>query len=269
MDFDEKTYQLIEKYLAGKMHGPELIDFEKKIESLPQLKDEIAINKELLAHFDEGHVVTKSDIELVQFLGGQEAEAFKAKLNVAQKKVNSSVKTETTKVRKLGMKPLAIAASLLLLVGVFFFINSNGNTPENIFASYDKPVEINLIQKGLDGMGLSNIQNLFNNQKYSETQNLLTPILDTLSKENPFWFDLSLTQGLSFLALDENEKAKNIFKDLKNSEFVDSPKANWYYILTLLKQGEKETTVQEINSYLNSGKKYKKKELQSILSELE
>ncbi len=272
MDFDERTYELIERYLNGELKGQELADFEARIESIPQLKEEININKELLAHFNEGHTVEDSDKDLGNFFKSREADDFRKKLDVAlenSKKGAITKNIKEAKVKRMGWKPLAIAASVLLLLGMFFLIpNMNSASPEDLYAYHTGHDNLNLVQKGVDQVYISEIQKAFNSKDYNLAGQLLQPVLDTLSSNSPYWFDLNLASGLSFMQTGKEVKAEAIFKSLKESDFIDAPKATWHYVLALLKQGKGEEAKNEIQSYLKTGQSYKADKMKEILGDL-
>lgn len=271
MEINEGTYELIERYLNGDLSGQELIDFEKQIESIPQLKEEIKINKELLAHFNEGHVVNESDPSLEKFYESKETQAFKAKLNdtlADYKKKNTTIKP-VAKVRKLSWKSIALAASVLLLIGFFFIQNiGTSSSPEDLFAANFVEEPLSLMTKGSTEDNIAAIEKFYNNKDYSQAEPLLETLMDTLSTNHPNWFNLKLSQGIVALKTDKNKVAQNIFNDLRNEDSLDAPKADWYYILVLLKQGKAEEASQAIQSYLDNGGTYRSRELKEILEAL-
>ena len=272
MDFNENIYDLIDRYLNGELKGQELTDFEQQINSISQLKDEIKIHQELLAHFnDEPLEVQESDVSLENFLGSKEANAFQNKLNkaLATHKNQKEEKAPEAKVRKMNWKPLALAASILLIVG-FFYINNMSSTanPQDLFAEYSKPEKLSVITKGSTEDIIVSIENDFNTGGYAKANSQLSTLMDTLSTLHPNWFDLKLAEGISNLELNENEAAKTIFDELRKTDYLNAPKADWQYILTLLKLGETGNAKTAINNYLNSDKNYKAKELKSIQKKL-
>lgn len=273
MEFNEKIYDLIDRYINGELQGQELADFESRINSIPQLKDEIKIQKELLAYFnDEPLEVQESDISLENFLKSKEANDFQNKLNktLAQHKNQQEKKAPKAKIRKMNWKPLALAASILLIVGFFYINNMTSKTnPQELFAEYSKPGKLSVITKGSTDDIIANIEKDFNAGEYNKASMQLSSLMDTLSSEHPNWFDLKLAQGISSLELGENEEAKTIFNALRKTDYLNAPKADWHYILTLLKTGEAEAAKAEIKAYLNSSKSYKAKELKEIQEKLD
>lgn len=273
MDLDERTYQLVEQYLNGELKGQELIDFEEKIASIPQLKEVVNINKELLAHFNEGHVVEETDPDLEKMYTAKEVEIFKGKLVATleeHKKQNPIIKKEAT-VKKISWKLIAaaVAASILVVVACFYYYNLNSEiSSEELFAQHFTQEPLSLTTKGEGEEIISEIEKSYNNQNFVAAEPLLSSMLDSLSIEHPFWFDLQLSQGISLLKLGKNKEAKDIFNTLRKSDSIDAPKGNWYYILTVLKEGKKEKALEEINTYLKDGGIYKATELKEIRKEL-
>lgn len=274
MEINERIYELIDKYLNGELKGQELIDFEKQIETIPQLKDEIKIQQELLTHFEGGVLeVEESDIHLQEFLESDDAKNFQQQLNqtLAQhKKQNQSTdKPNEAKVRKLGWKPIAVAASLLLLVGFFYMNNlDSGMSSQELFAEYSKHEPLAMVTKGSTDDAIAEIEKTFNAKDYQKAKDLLATVLDTLSNEHPNRFDLELSRAISEMELGNDERAKNLFLTLSDSEYINAPKATWYYFMVLLKEGNTEKFKKEVNAYLEDGNTYKQKELKEILKEL-
>lgn len=273
MDLNEEIYELIERYLNGELQGAELLDFERRIESVPQLKEEIKLQKELQQYFDgEMLGVEKSDMELEKFLDSKEAKDVQNILDNTLKKQKQKNKSDSTKNKKINWKLLIIPLLVLILLLLVLFYFNNENTeinPQQIFAEYNVHDNISITNKGDAEKILSTIENDFNNKNYTALENLIPSLLDTLPENNPNWSTLKLSEGIVALELNKNDEAASIFKTLQNSDYLNADEAAWYYILTLLKKGDKENAIKEINILLNSPSKYKEKELREILEDLD
>jgi hypothetical protein len=215
--------------------------------------------------------VQESDVSLENFLGSKEANAFQNKLNktLATHKNQEQEKAPEAKVRKMNWKPLALVASILLIVGFFYISNLNSvANPQDLFAEYSKPEKLSVITKGSTEDIISSIENDFNTGDYTKANSQLSTLMDTLSTSHPNWFDLKLAEGITALELNKNEVAKTIFNALRKTDYLNAPKADWHYILTLLKLEKTENAKTEIKNYLNSGSDYKAKELKEIQKKL-
>ncbi len=278
MEFNERIYDLIDRYLNGELQGQELREFEQQIESIPQLKDEIRIQEELLAHFnDEPLAVEESDVELEAFLGSKEAMDMQSKLKGALSKHNEKAKTQKEKsssqpdgkVKRFNWKPLAVAATVLLLVGFFYVTNMNGGmSSDELFAEYHKVEPLALVTKGSTDDIMAEIEKQFNAKSYDEAAVLMGNVLDTMPETHNNWFDLKLSKGIADMEMNDITSAQSVFDELRKGDYLNAPKADWYYILSLLKQGDGDNARKEIEQYLEKGGRYKKNELEAILNQL-
>ncbi len=271
MEYDDKTYLLIEQYLLGQLKGKELADFENRMANDTTFNQEVRMNRSLFNHFDEGVEIHSRNEELEAFYQSDDARRFKAQLNESYTQYKNEADTDKpiAKVRKLGWKPLAVAASILLLVGFFLFNPFGGPAgSDELLAAYVEHEPLALVTKGNTEDAIVDIETAFNNKDYTQSITLIDAVLESLDEQSPYWFDLNLSKGIAEWETDNTQAAKTIFDTLRKSDFQDAPKADWYYILTLLKEDDRANAKEEIQTYLSNGGTYKSKEMRAILKEL-
>ncbi len=277
MIFDQETYEWIERYLLGELPEIERQQFEERLQSDANFAEEVEILSALYGHFEDRPVENPAADD---FIASGKVDDFKKNLEntlrqYKQGEANISstdtVERPKAKVRKIGrIVPLSIAAALILLLGVLLWMENNGSaSPGELYADYGTHEPLALVQKSDNSEEhIASIEKAFNEGDYKTTLSLLSPVLDTISTNHPYSFSLKWSKGTSLLETGKYAEAEAIFNELKQSNSIDAPKADWYLVLTYLKQGNKEKTVSLINEYLEKSRTYKQKEMKAILAAL-
>jgi len=257
MNFDAETYETIENYLTDNLQGTLRSDFEQRLKTDKALAEEVALHEKLYDH-----------IAIKTALKSDEAHAFQGKLNnaLAEHKHKNS---ENNNIRRINWKPLAIAASISLLIGFFLFKNYNtAPTPLALYDNYAKHETLALVSKGAEDHNFSEIATAFQQDNYNLTHKKISMALQELPQNHPHWFSLKLTQGICQLELDKVGDAQTIFKELSKADHPDAPKADWYLVLAYLKKGNTELAAQVIDKALAAGHGYKAEEMREIKAAL-
>ena len=254
MNFNAETYETIENYLTGNLQGTPHSNFEKRLESEKLLAEEVMIHERLYKH-----------IELTTVLESDEGHAFQGKLNNALEQHNHK-NSGNDKIHRLNWKPLAIAASITLLIGFFLFSNYNtATTPLTLYDNYAKHETLALASKGTETYNFSAITTAYQQENYKLTDEKIRMALQELPQNHPHWFSLKLTQGICQLELPGKiDDAKTIFQGLSKADHPDAPKADWYLVLTYLKQGNVKLATEVIDATLAKGHGYKAREMREI-----
>ncbi len=254
MNFDAETYETIENYLTGKLQGTPRSDFEQRLQTDKGLAEEVAIHEKLY-----------EQMAIKTVLASAEANAFQDKLNNAL--TQHKQKNAQTTIRKLNWKPLAIAASISLLIG-FFFLQNGSTDSLTLYNDYAKHETLALVSKGAENYDFSEITAAYQKDQYELTDEKIRMALQELPQNHPHLFSLKLTQGICRLELDKVDEAKRIFQRLSQTDHLDAPKADWYLVLTYLKQGNTELAKQVIDKAFAAGHGYKAKEMREIKAAL-
>ena len=211
---------LKQSYLEGKMEPSELLEFEQKIKSDPELAREI---KEL-QRIDLG-------------LQALNYESFK----------NEVLSWEGEYKTKPDVIPLnryiAIAAGILLLLipTVMLLYNSQGVDSSNLYAQYYAPYQDVVLERGDD----SEVQEILaqSMQEYnSENYRTAIPGFTDYLDQNPEDYKVYLYLGICQLEIDQFADAEEIFIRAENDPYFKQ-QAQWYRAMTYLKGDQKQPLV--------------------------
>lgn len=248
--------QVIDDYLRGKLSKEAHIAFKKQLLVDHDLAEEVAITKNLYAfHYSDEwekiSTLTNEGIAYKEYLLSQDAKKIKTAINDAKNMYKHQVIIPPRK----RYRWYGVAASLALLIALFFVFRSDKKTPEILYAEYSTLSDLpSLVQRNnnTDKL-LANAEELFLNQHYLSAINTLEQYKHKTSPS------ILIYKGLCFLELNQYHKAKTTFITLQNSDFLDKDKAYWYLALTYLKQKDIANTKKTLqlimaNSYYNHEK---------------
>ncbi len=228
VDFSDYS-ELIDKYLAGGMSENERKGFEQ----------ELSVSPELQKMVNDTKLIKKAIIAV-------ERERILTEVQKVAKEFNNGTNVErgiaVSKTRKMLIRNLSIAASIVILVSVGIVSLIKNNTSSYIteytpYVGYEKlsargdtrseddPVEV-----------LNNAWELYNSKKYKRSLKRIESVTDPGYFEADFLF-------LKGLCLIEGQKYKDAIEALSvaaNSRFRYTGDAQWYLGLTYLEIGEKE-----------------------------
>ncbi|MEP2277950.1 hypothetical protein [Maribacter sp.] len=239
--------QLLLKYFDGSLTETERITFNQLVESDIEFKAQFEFEKDV-----KSIVRTSENDNLKKKLQGFESELS----GVAnQKKQNF-------------WKPLSIAASIALLVGLSWFVFNSDvfNGTEELYASnYEKyPNTVYTITRG-DVSDESLERLAFEAYETNDYDIAITYLIELKEKTGLDYVDFYL--GQVYLANGDYLKATDKFQEIIsiNSEFKDE--GYWYAALANLKLEQKEEAENLLEQLINMGT-YKKDEATKLLKEL-
>lgn len=235
-DFDQ-----IEKYLLSQMSDAEHQAFETQIASDENLQTEVDNYRTLLL--------------------GIETKSLKDKLALISKEKQS---IPPKKVRNLYTKPLAIAASILLLLSAgLFLIQSETASPTELYAQYYNPDPGLPTVMGIeDQVDFRMAMNDYKQQSYSEALESFDAISEQISNDT-----LQYYKAMCHLNLNELDAAAGILSGIKeNSVFVE--RKEWYQLLIALKTNDANAAAQIANKINANSKHFYYEEARQILDQL-
>lgn len=212
---NEERYILFDQYLQDELNADAKTDFEKQLSQDAEFASQFETFKNVQVQLN-----TKFGIE-------QERQAFKENLT------QISEKHFGEKVKVIGLKPwyLAVAASVAVLFGLFFF-NYNQNP---VFADYNNPEQASFTERGTIDETLKEAETAYNRKRY----NTAIPLFEkVLQKQNTA--EIQFFYGVSLLIESHYLKAEAVFNKLKEGTSVYKEKAIWYLALSKLKQKDYE-----------------------------
>ena len=167
----EELYIAFENYLNNEMPLDEKTEFEKKLQTDNSFKNQFELYKETTAFLEN-----KFSSETI---------SFKENLKTISENHFSEGKKTKAKVISLQSKWFAVAAMLVVFIGIWF-INTNGNPN---YSDYNQHENANFIVRSEGNEDLKAAQEAFNVQNYEKAavlfENFLSLTLYFLEKNHP------------------------------------------------------------------------------------
>ncbi|GEL10701.1 Tetratricopeptide repeat-containing protein [Flavobacterium glycines] len=208
---NEEKYILFGQYLQGEMSAEEKIDFEKKLSENHELASEFESFKEVQIQLE-----TKFDF-------AADRDAFEANLKTISKE---HFKPQKTKVISIKTWTYLVAASVVLLLGLFLF-----NPSKPGFEEYNQYENAYLTERG-DGIeNLKQAESAFNAKNYKAA----IPLFETVLKENKS-AEIQYFYGISLLENNQIKEAEMAFNEIKLGNSIYKNKAIYGLALAKLKQ---------------------------------
>lgn len=232
----QKHQELLEAYLANNLEKEARADFEKQLETNKELAQELALHKEL----DEA-------------LQDQETFDFESTLLEVRSELDEEEEEETdtgsAKVVPFFKKyrGLSIAASILLLIGAFYFLQPS--TSSDPFAQFYEPYPNYLTTRSGDPSENELLNNSILQYKNKDFQNALNGF-QSLLDANANQYDLIFYKGMCQLELKQSDAAIASLKDViaeGANQYVQP--ALWYSALAQVQKEDlaaAKTTLQSI-----------------------
>lgn len=240
----EELYLLFENYLNNEMSLEEKTSFENQLQNDPKLKEQFELYKQTTQFLE------------VKF--SKETVDFKENLkSISENHFADSIKKKT-KVISLQSKWFAIAAILVVFIGVWF-MNNNGNPS---YSDYNQHENANFVERGSVIKDLKVAQEAFNNKNYEEAIPLFEKVL--VEYKRP---EIEFYYGVSLLEVNKTSEAETVFRDLKNGTSVYNQKAIWYLALTKLKLEDFESCKTYLKEISADSEEFEK--AQELLNELD
>lgn len=233
MKMTQELSEQIENYIKGSLSGKSLKDFEKTIESSPELQEEIKIQSEL------NNVLTN-----------KKSLNFRKKLIEINNELNLEKTHKETNNTSNTFTLWKIAASILILIGISSLIwLTNSSTSEDLFSEYYVPYPIGDIKRGDESSSDDNFKKIVFNYKKKEYKKVI-PVLENIIEQNHNNPQLKLCLGNSYLNTGQLEKAETIFLSFsKQDQYYND--ATWFLSLTYLKMKKEKQVILLLNK-LNS-----------------
>jgi|GEM_PF-3453479 len=225
LDINNNRNELIEQYLTGIMTPETTFAFEKLIAENESLAKDVELVKHLNAHFNENYISLKNKIDttdLDSYFRSDEAKILKKTIE------NIGITYASKKKFKF---PISIAASL---IGLFicvagYFQFSKHDLYDDYYTETDMP---SLVSRSATHDLSIEIVYAYQERQFSKANNLyLTYIESTTSfNENIFIYG-----GMTYLKLNEYDKALIEFNKMTLSNSIDNSKGLWFTAMVYLK----------------------------------
>ncbi|MDX6192021.1 tetratricopeptide repeat protein [Flavobacterium sp. Fl-318] len=209
---NEERYILFDQYLQGELTVDEKANFEKQLSE----------DQEFSAEF-EAFQIAQQQLEN-KFGIAAAREAFKENLmKISDNHFNKN------KSKVIALKPwnYAVAASVVLLVGLFFF----NYTQKPIYEEYSEHEQAYFTERGDVNTALKQAEITFNAHNYKAA----IPHFETALKESKTP-EVQYFYGISLLEDNQYKKAETTFEELRSGTSAYKYKATWNLALSKLKQ---------------------------------
>lgn len=244
-----KNYKIIEKYIANELSNDELKWVEQQLQE----------NKDFAKQL-------KMQIELEKSIGQNDVIDLKNKLNSAY---NEFITNEKKVIKFNFIRKLAIAASIILLVGIasVLLLTEKKYTSQELFAEYYKPYENIFTTREVNRTEERVFTSAFEKYENGKYKEALIDFEFLLEKEPNNEF-LLFYAAISEIELGKiNNAIKKLTKISKNIDGVFYQQAQWYLGLSYLKINENKQA-REIFKSIIKNDMYYKTDAQEILSHL-
>lgn len=249
----EEKYNLIEKYLDQKMTEAARIAFEKLVEKDADLKEELALHKQVAAT-----------------LKGEKVHEFRKVLNETDKNWKSNEAAPKVKAKTINFRRIiAIAAAVLFFVLAYQFFFSGGEQlpNEQLFADNFQPYQMLLSQRDLSNEGKNALlENAISAYSKGDFQNA-SLAFQQLSENIPEDISFRFYRAVAELAAKNSDSAIVLFGAI--NAIQDHPfkeQTRWYLSLAYLQKGDSESAANLLKE-IRSGQ-FKYAQAQQILQQM-
>lgn len=242
---EEKEFILFEAYLLGSLSEEEQLSFENRLKTDTVVLQSFNTYKELSGFLDDKFNPEKS------------TKAFEENLtNVSDGYFNKETKTKVIKFRPWQY---AVAASIVLFLGITIFNNFGGNPNYSEFAIHET---LSLTERGAQNQLYLNAEKAFNSKNYIEAERLFSEILES----NHNQVEVELYKAISLIETNQFIEAENMLLIIADQGSAYKFTAKWYLALSKLKQKEYNACVALLKEIPEDVEVYKK--AQKLLSKL-
>jgi len=164
----------------------------------------------------------------------------------------------------LNQKTIVLAAACCLVLGVFYFFNSN-NTPLNIYDNYFE-VYPNVLEPVVRGKTSTNSEafKAYENKSYLKAEKLFETTLKLKPNSN-----IEFYYAMSLLNQDKLHEAQNVLNDIKLKTHDFEAEVFWYSALIAIKQNDFISAKKELHALNQLKSDFKKLESNRLLKRLE
>ena len=241
MQITEKQYNLIQKFMRNELSDSEKLEFENNSQN-KNFRDELLVQAEILNALESGQ-----NQKLKEFFKQVDSEmntSGGAKIVELQK--NTATKTDTKQKSGFSRNILKYAAVLtILLCSVFVAQNYLGTDQSELFASYYKPYDSNVMRgQGSEMKSFNDALFSYSSEEYAEADAEFSKLSDVSTDALFFGSICKLELGLY-------DNAISGFSKIKDQDSKYSEDAEWYLAMTYLKKGENaklESLLEEMSS---------------------
>ena len=243
---DDQNYILFESYLSKGLSQDEINAFESRLKNESDFNQAFKTYKELVSFLEH------------KFENEAASTAFQNNLETIS---NTYFEKQETAKKVVRFKPwqYAMAASVVLLIGIFTFNNFSNPT----FSDYNNYEVISLTVRGAEDDLLKEAENAFNNKDFAKAETVFRNLIERDSDN----LELLLYASIANIELGNYEIADTILQDLRSGNSAYKNKATWYLALSKLKQKDHDACLEILRAIPEDADDYK--EAQKLINKLE
>ena len=259
MKLTEQDLQLIEQYCWDRLSHADRQQVEDRMANEPEFAQEVAFQQKLLS------VVSEQEEQSLRELMQEEEQAYQT-----QGTSTDTSSFSPTPIRKFQrFWPYAIAASVALLVAVWWGIRPTSAPREQLFLAHYEPYR-NLLQpvdRSAPSQGfLNQALAAYENQDYSTAVEMFsTRLKNTTEPQDELYF----YRANAYLGLKDAQAARDdLMPFLSAPSHPLHPPSQWYMALSFLLEGNSIKAKAQLERIANTPQHYKKEEAIALLNEL-
>ncbi|CAM1364117.1 tetratricopeptide repeat protein [Tenacibaculum xiamenense] len=269
VELTEALLKKIDDYIQGNLTTEDRLAFEKDIEESDSLKNEVQLQKELIILIGKEEWVNfrnNDKNEELQALREQlRSKAFQdASKKIREIGINDYKGKKSDKNKKLFYK-ISIAATILVLIGLFFMNRNSGlDSYYNEYSNWKTELP-SFVTKNDNTSIFNQAEIAFRNKNYKEA----LKYFNSISKEDRLYPYSIMYKGAIYEVLNENDKAIAAFDRLINlNDFEEYSRGYWYQLLVYLKLNNKDKVKELLKIILKDSKNYKYREALKLSEEI-
>lgn len=247
---EEQNYIEFEAYLSEKLTQEEINVFELQLQKDNEFSESFETYKEFSSFLENKYENENARNDFKDTLKNISEKHFR--------KEETETKTET-KVIRFKAWQYAIAASVLLLIGVTLF--QQFSTPS--FSDYNQYHTVSLTLRGDQDELIQNAEAAFNVRDFKNAE-IHFERLTNMYSEN---IEYQLYHAISLVELDSFDEADAIFGKISETNSVYKYEATWPHALSKLKQKNSEACIALLKTIPKQDENYKK--AQKLLKKLD
>lgn len=252
----EDKYVKMEQYLRGEMTAEEVLAFEKLVENDIDLANELTLEKEFYAHYNQERIPINDQVNreaLETYFKSDEAQQTKA---IIQK----VAKTHRKKSVKFPKMIAAVAVGIMICV--FGYLQFDTNLYQQYYTENDMPI---LIERGAADQVPSTIVIAYRAQNFEKANELYRNYLKTNSRFNE---NVYIYGGMSYLALGNFDQAIIEFNKMTTSNSLDKSKGLWFQALAYVKMNDREKARAVLKQLVSDPNSFNYQKAKRLLEEL-
>lgn len=236
MKENSEILKLIESYLEGELSDTEKVAFEQRLKTDEDLAKHLQLHQEVDLALGDPKSLEMENI--LSEIGDEFSEKYQ-----------TPIKEITPPTRNRFLRPLSIAASLILLAAVLWwqFGNNSSTDPQQLFTDFYQPYSVSNTIRSTNGSPDSKLadgQKKYQDKNYKEAISIFEDILKVEKPTSEQTPAVHFFKGLSHLELDEYMQADDDLNQVLNiSNHTYTQQAQWYLALIKLNQGQTDRTI--------------------------